>query len=400
MRSSREASAGARPCPGRLSAGRAGSTDARGAARARTAPSAPQPARVRAEARRAAADLVDRRCRFERSVHLAGSRDEQLACVAGRERRHRESVLGLDPQSLTTRDDDGRPFGLEVRRDALRHVGQKMLRVVEEEDKTLASCRRRETSPISRPACSATPSALAVVAGTTAGSRSAASGTHHNPSGNSSAASATACSASRVFPVPPGPVSVTRRTSRRVTSSTTSLTSDSATEERRRRNGQVRPVERLERREVTRTELEHPLLRGEILEAVHPEIEQRLAAGELCSRGGHDCLPAVRGGCDASRPVQVGSDIAAVRQQRRARVHSDTHPDRRRRGAPREPRRPRRARPAPSRTRRRTHRPECRPRRRRSAQTHPASSGDAHRAPRRNPRRRAHAAASSSLRCR
>ena len=58
-----------------------------------------------------------------------------------------------------------------------------------------------------------------------------------------------------------------------------------AAEERCRRNGQVRPIERSERGKVAGTELEHPLLRGKILEAVQSQIEQLAAASELCRRG-------------------------------------------------------------------------------------------------------------------
>ena len=62
---------------------------------------------------------------------------------------------------------------------------------------------------------------------TSSGSVIAASVTKNTPCGKSSTSSAAACSASRVFPVPPGPVSVTTRTSARRRSSTTSATSRS-----------------------------------------------------------------------------------------------------------------------------------------------------------------------------
>src|SRR5215207_2707743 len=100
-----------------------------------------------------------------------------------------------------------------------------------------------------------------------------------------------------------------------------------AAEERRCRNGQVRAVERRERWEMPRTKLEGTLPRGKILEAMHPQIEQRTVPSELRGRIGHDRLSAVRGSRDPSRPVNVGSYIAPVCQKRRARVHSDTHLD-------------------------------------------------------------------------
>jgi hypothetical protein len=98
-------------------------------------------------------------------------------------------------------------------------------------------------------------------------------------------------------------------------------------EERRCRNRQVRPVERPERREIARTKLEDTLLRSEIFEAMHPQIDQRAVPSERCGRSGHDRLSAVRGSRDPSRPVQVGSDIAPLCQKRRACVYSNPHAD-------------------------------------------------------------------------
>ena len=55
------------------------------------------------------------------------------------------------------------------------------------------------------------PSAVAKAAGTDAGSVIGASSTIHTPSGNSLASSAATSMASRVFPTPPTPLSVTSR---------------------------------------------------------------------------------------------------------------------------------------------------------------------------------------------
>ena len=68
------------------------------------------------------------------------------------------------------------------------------------------------------------PTACSIVVSVSAGSRSAASGTQKIPSAKCSISSAAARSASRVFPIPPGPVSVTRRAPER-TSCTTSVSS-------------------------------------------------------------------------------------------------------------------------------------------------------------------------------
>src|SRR6185437_294068 len=55
----------------------------------------------------------------------------------------------------------------------------------------------------------------------------------------------------------------------------------SATQKPGRRNRQVRPVQGFQRWKLARTELEHTLLRGEILEPMHPEIEQHALLGKL-----------------------------------------------------------------------------------------------------------------------
>ena len=63
------------------------------------------------------------------------------------------------------------------------------------------------------PGVSPTPSASAIAAATSSGSLIGASSTSTTPSGNSSPSRSVASTASRVFPVPPGPVRVSRRTS-------------------------------------------------------------------------------------------------------------------------------------------------------------------------------------------
>ena len=55
------------------------------------------------------------------------------------------------------------------------------------------------------------PSAAATAAATWAGSRTAASSASHTPSANRPATCRATSPASRVFPAPPGPVSVTSR---------------------------------------------------------------------------------------------------------------------------------------------------------------------------------------------
>ena len=79
-----------------------------------------------------------------------------------------------------------------------------------------------DTSPLSP-----RPSAPAMVVGTRAVSFTSESATKKTPSSKSSSTSAAACKARRVLPVPPGPVSVSRRTSSCPSRSHTSSTSRS-----------------------------------------------------------------------------------------------------------------------------------------------------------------------------
>ena len=85
--------------------------------------------------------------------------------------------------------------------------------------------------------------------------------TQKTPSGNSRDALRGGLSASRVLPVPPGPVSVTSRR-RRARAARALRRARVAADKRRRRHRQVRPVERLQRRELVVAELEEPLRRS------------------------------------------------------------------------------------------------------------------------------------------
>ena len=101
------------------------------------------------------------------------------------------------------------------------------------------------------------PSASATEGSRRSGSRTDASGTHHTPSGKASAAPATACSARRVLPTPPGPVRVSRRIPR-----STSAPSRPARGHGQRRLSlapEVRPIEALQCGELAAAELEDAL---------------------------------------------------------------------------------------------------------------------------------------------
>ena len=80
---------------------------------------------------------------------------------------------------------------------------------------TSSSCWRASTRAsvpaIGTPGCSRTPNAAATASGTCPGSRTGASSTSQAPSANRPATRRATSSASRVFPAPPGPVTVTSR---------------------------------------------------------------------------------------------------------------------------------------------------------------------------------------------
>ena len=194
----------------------------------------------------------------------------------------------------------------------------------------------------------------------------------------SSATSAAACSASRVFPVPPGPVSVSSRTLSSRRRPTTSSSSRA-----RPRNG-VAGTGRFVWQSVFSggnalvAELEQPLGRGQVLQPVLAEVAERPRR-----RRGH-ASPATAAPARRAPPPR-----SAPRGERRCRrsprsvttrlagVESHAHADRALARARPAPRAPRRARPTRARTRRRTRRPACPPRRRRAARTRRAARAGA-----------------------
>jgi hypothetical protein len=101
-----------------------------------------------------------------------------------------------------------------------------------------------------------------------------------------------------------------------------------AAEELRRRDREVRPVERLQRRELVGAKLVNPLWRAQVLEPVLTEVAELLPLDERgrCSRDQH--LPPMARRREPRGAVNIRSDIALLRQQRRAGV--EAHPYRQR----------------------------------------------------------------------
>jgi hypothetical protein len=100
-----------------------------------------------------------------------------------------------------------------------------------------------------------------------------------------------------------------------------------ATQERRRRNRQVRLVQRLQRREGVRPELEEALRRAQVLQPMQAEVahfDAREVGGGL--REQH--LATVPRGRDPCRTVHVEPDVPLVGAERLARVEAHPHPHR------------------------------------------------------------------------
>ena len=101
-----------------------------------------------------------------------------------------------------------------------------------------------------------------------------------------------------------------------------------AAEERRRRDGEVRLVQRLQAREVGVAQLEEALRRREVLQTVLTEVANSLAGDEVARRLRQEHLPAVPGGGDPRRPVDVDADVALLGYDRLAGVEPHAHADR------------------------------------------------------------------------
>jgi hypothetical protein len=85
------------------------------------------------------------------------------------------------------------------------------------------------------------------------------------------------------------------------------------TQKRGCRDRQVRPVQRLQRRESIVAELEDPLRRAQVLEPVLAQIEELVRVDERRRHRRHEHLTAVTDCGNASRAVDIGADIALHR---------------------------------------------------------------------------------------
>ena len=101
-----------------------------------------------------------------------------------------------------------------------------------------------------------------------------------------------------------------------------------APEERRGRHREVGLVERLQPGELAFAELEDALGGREVLQPVVAEVAEAVEADERRRGGRDENLPAVSRSGDSRRAVDVGADVALLRDVRRARVDADAYPDR------------------------------------------------------------------------
>ena len=161
-----------------------------------------------------------------RSVRARRRRDVRGRRTAGHRRLdrapYRPARLGPDTKPVSARrEHPQRGAAVEQGRYVPSRVRQELLDVVQQDQCALAQERAHE----GRRGCFAglpvTPRARTTVESRSAGSRSGARGFQVVPSGKLSEASRTAWMASRVLPVPPGPVRVSSRVSGLVSSETT-----------------------------------------------------------------------------------------------------------------------------------------------------------------------------------
>ena len=129
------------------------------------------------------------------------------------------------------------------------------------------------------------------------------------------------------MPLPPGPVSVTSRTSGRRRSSATSSISPSRPRNGVAGTGRFVSCSVFSGGKSSGAELEDPLGRAQVLQPVQTEVAH-VRAGEVRRRLRQEHLPAVPGGRDPRRPMHVEPDIAFVDQERLPRMqpHPHAHP--------------------------------------------------------------------------
>ena len=179
-----------------------------------------------------------------------------------------------------------------------------------------------------KPGRSRTSSAFATASSASAGSRSAASGIHADAVRDILGDLRHGLERQPRLPCPAG---ACERQQSNVLAAQQAYDFDElapAAEKRRRRDGKVRPVQRLQARKVGVAQLEQALGRREVLQTVLTQVANSLAGDEVARRLRQENLPAVPGGSNARRAVNVDADVALLGCDRLARVEPHAHSDR------------------------------------------------------------------------
>jgi hypothetical protein len=268
----------------------------------------------------AAADLFDVLVGRERGGQLTGASGEEGDGGRRRERRHGVLLLDAQTEALAARRENADPWGLGEQRGDARRRGDQLLEVVEQEKcllrpqmvgqavpraddlrdrghdelRVLDGCQRDppDAVPVLLDDLCRSLQREARLAGATC----AGEGQHRG-----------------------------RREEREHVGQLLL-----AADERAGLHREVRLVQALERWEVARPQLVDPLGSDQILQAVLAEIEEIVTACELSRRLRDQDLAAVTSGRDPRGAVDVEADVAFVRQERLAGVHTDAHADQRR----------------------------------------------------------------------
>jgi hypothetical protein len=168
---------------------------------------------------------------------------------------------------------------------------------------------------------SVAPRVWATVSTTSAGSRRSASGTQKAPALKRGTSSAAASIASRVLPVPPGPVSVSKRAPS-PTSVAISVTSRSRPTNELAGRGRLVLETVLSGPKLALAELVERHRPVEVLQPVLAELDEAVGLDQGRGRRGHDHLAAVPDSGDPGRPVDVRAHVPLLGDERRAGVQA------------------------------------------------------------------------------
>ena len=244
------------------------------------------------------------------------------------QRRHRPCVLPLQLKPLPARHDQLRPAELAEARDLARDLRQQVLRVVDQQERPLRG-QRVDKRFLDREA-GALPHLERLRDGVERERRVAKRGERNPPDAVRDILGDLRHGLERQ-PRLPCPAGACERQQSNVLAAQQAydfVELAPAAEKRRRRDGKVRLVQRLQARKVAVAQLEQALGRREVLQTVLTQVANSLAGDEVARRLRQENLPAVPGGGNARRAVNVDADVALLGCDRLARVEPHAHSDR------------------------------------------------------------------------